>query len=172
MKSLGKEWLSTYDKFYLSPLVCFNPKPPLFIISNTDLDFLSSNLPTSPPIAPVLNVGLVSVGTEMTVACKIPLNLFPIKLLLTFIHSNISIDQIKGSGQGAVDFLQHTSPILTGHACSKSLCSISENSPGSDFPIPSVLNAEVMPTSQYSHKYSSGLLKSDRSCRVLNKPSC
>ena len=115
-------------------------------------------------------------GTEMTVACKIPLNLFPIKLLLTFIHSNISIDQIKGSGQGAVDFLQHTSPILTGHASSKSLCSISENSPGSDFPtslsIPSVLNAEVMPTSQYSHKYSSGLLISDRSCRVLNKPSC
>ncbi|KIJ98823.1 hypothetical protein K443DRAFT_680410 [Laccaria amethystina LaAM-08-1] len=54
-------------------------------------DFLSSHLPTSPPIAPILNVGLVSVGTEMTVA----------------------FDHVEGSMQGAVDFLQHPSPILT-----------------------------------------------------------
>ncbi|KIJ91439.1 hypothetical protein K443DRAFT_486062 [Laccaria amethystina LaAM-08-1] len=31
-------------------------------------DSLSSHLPTSPPIAPILNVPLVSVGTEMTIA--------------------------------------------------------------------------------------------------------
>ena len=47
---------------------------------------MTSCLPTSPPIAPVLNIGLVSVGTEMTVACEIPLNLFAMKLMLTFIN--------------------------------------------------------------------------------------
>jgi hypothetical protein len=117
LKSLGKEWLSarkSRNKFYLSPVVCINTKPLLFIISNTDIDFLSSHLPTSPPIAPVLNVGLVSVGTEMTIACEIPLNLFAIRLILTFINSNLSVDHVEGSMQGAVDFLQHPSPILTG----------------------------------------------------------
>jgi len=110
LKSLGKELLSTRNKFYLSPLVCINPKPLSFIIGNTDIDFLSPHLPTSPPIAPV-NVGLVSVGTEMTVACEIPLNLY-IKLILTF--TNISVDQVEGPVQGAVDFLQHPFPSLTG----------------------------------------------------------
>ena len=38
-------------------------------------------------------------------------------------------------------------------------------------PIPSALNAELMPTGQYSHKYSSGLLEADRPCRVLDKCS-
>ncbi|KIK05004.1 hypothetical protein K443DRAFT_675474, partial [Laccaria amethystina LaAM-08-1] len=78
-------------------------------------DFLSSHLPTSPPIVPVLNVGLVSVGAKMTVA----------------------FDQVEGSVQGAVDFLQHPSPILT-------------DPPSSDLPtslpISSGLNSEVMPT--------------------------
>ena len=83
MKSLEEEWLNAHNKSYLSPLVCLNPKPLSFIIGNTDIDFLSSHLPTSPPIAPV--PGLVSVGTEMTVACEIPLNLFAISLILTFI---------------------------------------------------------------------------------------
>ena len=78
MKSLGKEWLSACNKFHVCPLVCINPKPLSFIVGNTDIDFLSPNLPTSPPIAPVLNVGLALVGTEMTVACEIPLNLFAI----------------------------------------------------------------------------------------------
>ena len=82
---------------------------------------MSSHLPTSPPIAPVLNVGLVSVGTEMTAACEIPLNLFAIKLILTFINSNLTVDQVEGPVEGAVDILQHPSPILAG-SC---LCKIS-----------------------------------------------
>jgi len=56
-----------------------------------------------------------------------------------------------------------------------SLITLHIDPPSSDLPIslpiPSALNAEVMPASQYSYKYSSGLLKSDRPCRVLNKPS-
>jgi hypothetical protein len=59
----------------------------------------------------------VSVDTEMTVACEIPRNLFAVKLMLTFINSNPSVDQVEGLVQGAVradDFLQHPSPILTG----------------------------------------------------------
>ena len=83
MKFLEKERLSAQSRFYLSLLVCVNLRPLSFIIGNTDIDFLSSHLPTSPPIAPV--PGLVSVGTEMTVACEIPLNLFAISLILTFI---------------------------------------------------------------------------------------
>ena len=59
-------------EFYLLPLVCINPRPLSFIIGNTDIDAPSSHLPTSPPIAPVQNVGLVSADTEMT-ACEIPL---------------------------------------------------------------------------------------------------
>ena len=114
MKSLGKEWLSTCNKFYLSPLVCIYPKPLSFFIGNTDIDFLSSHLPTSPPIAPVLNVGLVSVGTEMTAACEIPCNLFAIKLILNFINSNLTVDQVEGPAEKPVDILQHPSPILTG----------------------------------------------------------
>ena len=38
------------------------------IIGNTDIDFLSPHLPTSPPVA---SAGLV--GNEMAVASKIPL---------------------------------------------------------------------------------------------------
>ena len=41
------------------------------IIGNTDIDFLSPHLPTSPPGTSVLNAGLV--GNEMTVASEIPL---------------------------------------------------------------------------------------------------
>ena len=41
----------------------------------------------------------------------------------------------------------------------------------SPLPIPSVLNAELMPASQYFYRYHSGLLKSNRSCRIFNKPS-
>ena len=90
MKSLGKESLSAHNRFYLSPMVCINSNPLSFIIGNTDIDFLNPHLPTSPPIAPVLNVGLVSVGTEMTVACEIPLNL-SIKLILTLISQLIRL---------------------------------------------------------------------------------
>ena len=111
MKSLGKEWLSTHSRFHLSPLVCINPKPLSFIIGNTDIDFLTSHLPTSPPIASVLNVGLVTVGMDITVACEIPLNLFAIMLMLTFIIINLTVDQVEGPMQGAVDI---SSPILTG----------------------------------------------------------
>ena len=81
---------------------------------NTDIDFLSTHLPTPPPIAPGLNVDVVSVATEMTVACEIPLNLPAIKLTLTFLDSNLTVDQIEGPVKGAVDFLQHPSPTLTG----------------------------------------------------------
>ena len=50
----------------------------------------------------------------MAVACEIPLNLFAIKLILTFINSDLSVDQVEGSVQEAVDFLQHAYPILIG----------------------------------------------------------
>ena len=105
--------MSTRNKLYLSPLVCISLKCLLFILGNTDIDFLRSHLPSSPPIASVLNAGLVSAGTEMTVACKIPLNLFLIKLILTIVNSNLTADQVEGSVQGAVDVFQHSS-ILTG----------------------------------------------------------
>ena len=114
LKSQVKVWLSTRNKFYLSLLVCINPKPLLFIIGNTDIDFLSSRLPTSPPIAPVLHVGLVSVGTEMTVACEIWLNLLAINLMLTFINSNLTADQVEDCVEGAINSLQHPASILTG----------------------------------------------------------
>ena len=90
LKFLGKERLSAQSRFYLSPLVCVNLRPLSFIIGNTDIDFLSSHLPTSAPIASVLNVGLDSVGAGMSVACEIALNLFSVKLMLTLIDSNLS----------------------------------------------------------------------------------
>jgi len=112
--AVGVECLSACNKFYLSPLVCIKPKPLSFIIGNTDIDLLSSHLPTSPPIAPVLNVGLVSVDAGMTAACEIPLTLFAMKLMLTFINSNLTVDQVEDPMERAVNFLQHPSPILTG----------------------------------------------------------
>ena len=66
-----REKLGARNKLLLSPLVCIDPNPLSFIISNTDLDFLSSHLPLSPPIAPVLNVDKLSGDTEVTVACEI-----------------------------------------------------------------------------------------------------
>ena len=75
---LGVERLTARNKFYLPSLVRIYPKPLSFIVSNTDIDIPSTYLPTSPPIAPVLNV--VSAGTEMTVACEISLNLFAINV--------------------------------------------------------------------------------------------
>ena len=112
IKSPGKVRLSTSNKFHLPPLVCTNLRLLSFIIGDFDIDFLSSN--TSPPNAPVLNIGLVSVDTKMTVACEIPLNLFAIMLPFTFINSNLTVDQVEGPVQGAVDFLQHSFAILTG----------------------------------------------------------
>ena len=111
---MGVGSLSPCIEFYLLPLVCVNPKPLSFIIGNTDIDALSSQLPTSPPIDPVLNVGLMSAGTEMTAACEIPLNLFTIKLILIFIHPNLAVSLVEGPVEGAVDILQPSSPILTG----------------------------------------------------------
>ena len=111
MKCLGKEWLSTHNRFYLSPLVCINLRPLPFIIGNTDIDFLSSHLPTSALTAPVLNVGLDSVGVGMNVTCEIHLNLFSIVLMLTFINFNLTVGQVEGPVQGAVNT---SSPILTG----------------------------------------------------------
>ena len=122
--SLGMVCLTTYNKFYLSPVVCDYPKPLSFI--NTDIDILSSYLATSPPIAPVLNVGLVSADTEMTVACGMSLNLFAINLILTFINSYLTVDQIESPVQGAVDSLQHPSLILTGLCLLQPLHSISD----------------------------------------------
>ena len=117
LKFLGKQWLRTCNKLYLSPLVCINPEPLSFITGNTNIDFPSSDLPRSPPIAPGL-----SVGTEMTVfSCEIPLNLFAIKLVLTFINSNLTVGQVEGPVEGAVDFLQHPYPTLTG-SCFLQIC--------------------------------------------------
>ena len=56
----------------------------------------------------------MNVGTEMTVACEIPLNLFATKLILTFINPNLPADQAEGPVGGTANFLQHTSPFLTG----------------------------------------------------------
>ena len=111
---MGVEWLSPCIECYLLPLVCINPKPLSFIIGNTDIDALNSYLPTSPPIAPVLNVDLMSATTEMTAACEILLNLFAIKLILIFIHPNLAVSLVEGPVEGAVDMLQPSSPILTG----------------------------------------------------------
>ena len=74
--SMGVEWLSAWNKFYLLLLVCINPKHVSFIIDNINVDAMTSHLPASPQLAPVLNVGLVSAGPEMSVACEIPLNRF------------------------------------------------------------------------------------------------
>ena len=125
---MGIEWLSAGNKFYLPPLVCIYPKPLSFIIGNTNVDTLSSYLLTSPPITPVLNVGLVSANTEMTVACEIPLKPFAIKLILTFINSKLTVNQVEGPVEGAVDILQHPSCILTGSCLLQILNSISDNS--------------------------------------------
>ena len=107
LKFLGKEGLSAQSRFYLSPLVCVNLRPLSFIIGNTDIDFPSSHLPTSAPITSVLNVGLDSVGARMNVACEIPLNLFSIMLMLTFINLNLTVGQVEGPVQGAVDLPSH-----------------------------------------------------------------
>ena len=125
---MGVEWLSPCVEFYLLLLVCINPKPLSCIIGNTDIDAPSSHVPTSPPIAPVLNVGLVSTGTEMTAACEIPLNLFAIKLILIFIHSNLTVNPVGGPMEGAVDILQHSSPILTGSCLLQTFLFQSDNS--------------------------------------------
>ena len=81
LKFLGKETLSAQSRFYLSPLVCVNLRALPFIIGNTDIDLLSSHLPTYTPITSVLNVPLDSVAAGMNVACEIPLNLFAIMLM-------------------------------------------------------------------------------------------
>ena len=83
---------------------------------------MSPNLPTSPSIAPVMNV----VDAEMTDACEMFLNLFAIKLILSFINCYISVDEVEGPVQGAVDILQHPSSIVTGSCLLKSLYSISD----------------------------------------------
>ena len=111
LKFLGKEKLSAQSRFYLSLLVCVNLRGLSFIISNTDIDYPSSHLPTSAPIASVLNVCLDSVGVGMNVACEIPLNLFAIMLMLTLIHLNFTVGQVEGTVQGAVDI---SSYILAG----------------------------------------------------------
>ena len=50
-------------------------------------------------------------GVGMNVACEIPLNLFSIMLMLTIINFNLTVDQIEGPVQGAVDTSSH---IITG----------------------------------------------------------
>ena len=117
--SLGMECLTACNKLYLSPVACIHPKPQPFI--NTDIDILSSYLPTSPPIAPVLNVGLVSADTEMTVTCRISSNLFAINLILTFVNSYLAVDGIEGPEKKAIDSLQCPSPVLTG-LCLLQIC--------------------------------------------------
>ena len=129
---------------------------------------MTSCLSMSPPIAPVLNIALVSVGTEMTVTCEIPLSLFVMRWMLIFINSNLTVDRVEGPKEGAVNVLQQPSLISTGSCLLQIsifyfwyLCI----DPSSDLPISltiPALNAEVIPTSQYSYKYSSGLLKYDR----------
>jgi hypothetical protein len=79
------------------------PKPLSSIIDNSDVDFPSSHSPTSPLIDPVLNAGLISVDTKVTVACQLPFNLSAMKLMLTLINSDLAVDQAEGPLQEAVD---------------------------------------------------------------------
>ena len=109
--------MSAQRRFYLSPLVCVNLRRLSFIIGNTDIDFPSSQLPISAPIASVPNVGLDSVGMGMNVDCEI-LSLFSIMLMLTFININLTVDHVEGTVLAAVDISSH---IFTG----SSLCHIS-----------------------------------------------
>ena len=120
--------MSTCNKFYLPLPVCINLRLLPFIMSDSDIDFLSSHLCNSPPITPILKGGLVPVGTEMTVACEIPLNLFAIKLTLSFINFNLTVDQVEGLVQGAVDFWEQPSSILTGSCLLQISIFISDNS--------------------------------------------
>ena len=125
LKSLRKEWWSTCNKFYLSPLVCINPKPLSSIIGNTDIDFLSSHCPTSPPNTPVLNVCW---GTEVTVACEIPLNLLAINW---YRSSSFLIPHLIRVKTLYKELLIPCNILLLSwlvHACSKSLYSVSDNS--------------------------------------------
>ncbi|KIK06278.1 hypothetical protein K443DRAFT_35320, partial [Laccaria amethystina LaAM-08-1] len=69
-------------------------------------------IPTSPLIASVMDAGLMSVDTEMTVACKI--QPVCIKLTLSLINSDLAVDQAEGPLQETVNCLQHSAPILTG----------------------------------------------------------
>ena len=95
-------------------------------------------------------------GPQMTVACEIPLNQFAIKLILTFINSNLTVDQVEGPVEGAVNFLQHPSYILNGSCLLQIyilfLIFLCIDPPNSDLPISlpisSVLNVEVMLASQ------------------------
>ena len=50
-------------------------------------------------------------GVGMTVARELPLNLFSIMLMLTFIDSNLTVGQVEGAVQGIVDI---SSDIFTG----------------------------------------------------------
>jgi hypothetical protein len=102
---------------FLFPLVCIHPKPLLFITNDSDIGLLNSHPPTpiSPLFASVMDAGLMSVDTEMTVACKI--QPVCIKLTLSLINSDLAVDQAEGPLQEAVDCLQHSAPILTG-SCS------------------------------------------------------
>jgi hypothetical protein len=69
-----REWLSARNMLLLSPLVCIHPKLLLFITDDSDIG-LSSYSPTSAMFASVMDLGLMPVDTEMTVACQLPFNL-------------------------------------------------------------------------------------------------
>jgi len=123
LKSLEKECLNTCNKFYLLPLVCINHRLLLFIIGDPDIDFLSSHLPTSPPIALVLNVGM---DTKTTFACEI-LNLFAI--WSWHWPSSIPISQLIRLKSLCKELLISCNSLLLSwlvHACSKFLYSISD----------------------------------------------
>ena len=106
-----RERLSAHSKLLLSPLVCIHPKPLLFIINDSDIGLLSSYPSTSPLIASVTDAGLMSVDTEMTVACEIQPAC--IKLTLSLINSDLAVDQAKGPLQKAVPYLQQPAPGLS-----------------------------------------------------------
>ena len=55
-----------------------------------------------------MEAGLMSVDTEMTVACEIQLAC--IKLTLSLIKSDLAVDQAEGPLQEAVDYLQQSAP--------------------------------------------------------------
>ena len=99
--------MSAHSKLLLSPLVCIHPKPLLFIINDPDIGLPSSYPSTSPLIASVTDAELMSVDTEMTVACEIQPAC--IKLTLSLINSDLAVDQAEGPLQ-PVNYLQQSAP--------------------------------------------------------------
>ena len=112
---------------------------------------------SAPPILMTPSSAIRAANIPMPVTSKILLNLSVLKWTLIAYWIKFPGDRAHVSrGERS----QQVLPISTGLDSPKTPISP---------PISSGLNAEAMPASQYSYKYTSGLLKCDRPCKVLNK---